>query len=96
VALFRIFAIIMRRDILGFRLIIIKAIIGFSISLNRLFLFKLIQITQFAEPDEIIEWNIAGWIERAIEISGSKNSSVVVTKSLAKNHGISEMVITWS
>lgn len=54
------------------------------------------QITHFPEPDEIIEWNIAGWIERALEISGCKNPKAVVTKSLAKKHETTEICISWN
>lgn len=53
------------------------------------------QITHFPEPDEIIEWNIAGWIERALEISGCKNTKAIVTQSLAKKHAMSEVTISW-
>jgi hypothetical protein len=52
-------------------------------------------ITKFPEPDEIIEQNIAGWIERALEISGCKNVNVTVTKSLARNDNITEISISW-
>jgi hypothetical protein len=53
------------------------------------------QITHFPESDEIIEWNIAGWIERALEVSGCKSASVIVTKSLAKHDNMSELTISW-
>lgn len=58
---------------------------------NKFFL----HITKFPEPDDIIDQNIAGWIERALEISGCKNVNVVVTKSLARNDSITELSISW-
>jgi hypothetical protein len=54
-----------------------------------------LHITKFPEPDEIIDENIAGWMERALEISGCKQVKVLVTKSLANKHGVTEMLITW-
>lgn len=53
------------------------------------------QITHFPEPDQIIEWNIAGWIERALEISGCKNTKAIVTKSMAKQEQLTEIQISW-
>jgi len=53
-------------------------------------------ITKFPEPDEIIEWNIAGWIERALEVSGCSNVLVDIPKSLALGHPVTEFDITWS
>jgi hypothetical protein len=55
----------------------------------------LIHIIKFPEPDEIIEQNIAGWIERALEISGCRNVQVFVTKSLARNDNITEITMSW-
>jgi hypothetical protein len=54
-----------------------------------------VRITKFPEPDEIIEWNIAGWVERALEISGCKNVNATLKHSLSKGHKYSEIVITW-
>jgi len=54
-----------------------------------------IQITNFPEMDQIIEFRIAGWIERAIEISGGKYVTVIITKSLVKGDPYSEIKITW-
>jgi hypothetical protein len=55
----------------------------------------LMHITRFPEPDDIIEQNISGWIERALEISGCKNVNVVVTKSLTRNDNLTELSISW-
>ncbi len=50
----------------------------------------LTHITTFPEPDEIVENNIAGWMERALEISGCKNVKNEITKSLVKNNEVTE------
>lgn len=54
-----------------------------------------IHILKFSEIDEIVEYNIAGWIERALEISGCENLKIDITKSLAKGNNITEFYITW-
>lgn len=53
------------------------------------------QILRFEEPDEAIEYNIGGWIERALEISGCKNINVSVRKSLARKDSSTEYYVTW-
>jgi hypothetical protein len=52
-------------------------------------------ITDFPESDEVVEWNIAGWIERALTISGSVNPTAKVIKSMAKDDGVTEIEIQW-
>jgi hypothetical protein len=52
-------------------------------------------ITIFPEPDEIVENNIAGWMERALEISGCKNVRIEITKSLARNDKVTEFSFSW-
>jgi hypothetical protein len=54
-----------------------------------------VHITKFPEPDEIIDENIAGWMERALEISGCRQVKVEVTKSLSRRQGVTEILITW-
>lgn len=53
-------------------------------------------IVRFDQPDEVIEYNIAGWIQRALEISGCKDVQISITKSLARKEAVSEFVITWA
>jgi len=43
-------------------------------------------MTAFNQPSEVIEYRIAGWIERALEISGCKGIEVKITESLAKGN----------
>lgn len=52
-------------------------------------------ITEFATPNEIIEYRIAGWMEKAIEISGQEKTTATITKSLTKGDDVTLYVITW-
>ncbi len=54
-----------------------------------------INITLFPEPYTIVEENIAGWMERALEKSGCYNPKVTITKSLTKADPITEYFILW-
>jgi uncharacterized protein (TIGR02265 family) len=55
----------------------------------------ILQITRFDEPDEAIEYNIAGWMEKALEISGCKNITINIAKSLARKDTYTEYRINW-
>lgn len=54
-----------------------------------------VHITQFSEPSLLIENRIAGWMERALEISGCTNVKILITQSLAKGSPYTEFVATW-
>ena len=54
-----------------------------------------IHLISFPEPHAIIDASIAGWTERAIEISGGLNVKSEVTRSLIKNDEITEIVFWW-
>lgn len=45
--------------------------------------------------DKIIEHRIGGWMERALEICGSKNVTVRITKSMTENAEYTEYSIIW-
>jgi len=55
-----------------------------------------LHITKFPEPEEVIEYRIAGWCERALEFTNCKNVKANITKSLAKGDKLTEIVITWN
>jgi uncharacterized protein (TIGR02265 family) len=55
-----------------------------------------LHITRFDEPDEAIEYNIGGWIERALEISGCTSVEVRITQSLARKDKVTEYVINFN
>ena len=55
----------------------------------------IVHITQFPESDSYIEYRIAGWMERALEISGCRNVDVNITRTLTKDDPYTEYRITW-
>ncbi|MFP4061147.1 MAG: hypothetical protein ACOCXD_00450 [Bacteroidota bacterium] len=54
-----------------------------------------LRITKFPEPDKTIDYRIAGWIEKALEISGCQNVKVQVIKSLTKGDPVTEFEMKW-
>jgi hypothetical protein len=52
-------------------------------------------ITNFAEPSSIIEYRIAGWKQKALELTHCRNVKVVVTKSLTKGDNVTEFTMSW-
>jgi len=54
-----------------------------------------LRITRFQDMHEVIEQRIKGWMIKALEISGAKNTSVNITNSLTKNDPHTDFVITW-
>lgn len=56
------------------------------------FIFR---ITKFDEIDEVVEHNIAGWMERALEISGCKNVQVTIPGSMTKGMSFTEFCLKW-
>jgi len=55
----------------------------------------MMQITKFPDMDRVLEIRIAGWMERAIEISGGKQPDIKITKSLTMGDPLSEFLATW-
>lgn len=55
-----------------------------------------LHITKFPDPEEVIEYRIAGWCERALEFTNCKDVKANITKSLAKGDDLTEIVITWN
>ncbi len=54
-----------------------------------------LHITKFPEPDSVIEYRIAGWMEKALELNNCDNLKVNITKSLTKGDAVTEIHITW-
>lgn len=52
-------------------------------------------ITKFSEIESTIEYRIAGWIERVLEIAGNKNITVEVTQSLKDFKPYTEFLVKW-
>jgi hypothetical protein len=54
-----------------------------------------LHISDMTESDEVIDYRIAGWIQRAMEISGARNVVIKVTESIAKGDEITQMELRW-
>ncbi|MBW1642689.1 MAG: hypothetical protein JRJ76_07605, partial [Deltaproteobacteria bacterium] len=54
-----------------------------------------LHIKEFPELERWVELRICGWIERALEISGSKVIKVELTKSLTNQDTVTEIVVQW-
>ncbi len=57
--------------------------------------YVILHITEFPEMDKMIEYRIAGWMERALEICGCRHISIKINKSLTDNSLYTEFSITW-
>ena len=53
-------------------------------------------ITEFPQPNEMIEHRIAGWIEAAIELSGCKGVKVDISESKTKGQRRTVMNVKWN
>ena len=54
-----------------------------------------IRAIEFPEIDSFIEHRIAGWIERALEISGCRNVLVEIPESIAHGARYTEFKAKW-
>ncbi len=54
-----------------------------------------IHVTDFPDPTAIAEYRIAGWMEKALEITGVKNIKINITKSLTKGDDITIYEVDW-
>lgn len=57
--------------------------------------FAIVHIKKFPEIDKSIENRIAGWMERAVEVTGCKHVTVNITKSMADKAKYTEYKIYW-
>jgi len=57
--------------------------------------YCLIRITKFPDLDKTTEFRICGWTQRALEISGCKDVTVDITKSLTNFQPVSEYEVRW-
>ncbi|WP_462253318.1 hypothetical protein [Ekhidna sp.] len=55
----------------------------------------LVHFTKLPTENEYLEYRIAGWMEKALEICGCKDLSVRATKSIAKGDDLFEVQISW-
>jgi hypothetical protein len=54
-----------------------------------------LRITEFPELDKAVEYRIAGWIERALEINGCRNIQLEIPRSLTNRSPFTEFQVTW-
>ena len=57
---------------------------------------SILRAVQLPINNEIIEYRMAGWMERALEICGAKNISVSITKHLSQGDSYTEFQGSWS
>lgn len=55
----------------------------------------IVHITKFSEIHEVVEHNIGGWMQHALEISGCREVEVKITKSLCKGYPHTEFQLRW-
>lgn len=53
------------------------------------------RITEFPEMDKAVEYRIAGWVQRGLEINGCKNVIIEIPKSLTNFKPYSEFHVSW-
>ena len=52
-------------------------------------------LTHFPEIDNSVEFRIAGWTERFLEINGCKNIKIEIPKALSNRKPCTEYVLSW-
>lgn len=55
-----------------------------------------VHIVKFPTASEVVDQRLAGWMEKALEISGCNNIDIKIPKSLTKGNLYTEFVITWN
>jgi hypothetical protein len=55
----------------------------------------LLEISGMTQSDIVIEYRIAGWINKALEISGAKNIRIDFPKSISRGDTITQINIDW-
>jgi hypothetical protein len=55
----------------------------------------LLEISNMTESDIVIEYRIAGWIQKALEISGSKNVTIEFPQSISRGDEVTRIDIRW-
>ena len=55
-----------------------------------------LQISNMTKSDIVIEHRIAGWIEKALHISGASDVKLEFPKSIAKGDAVTTLSINWN
>lgn len=54
-----------------------------------------LQLVKFPEPYRVVELNIGGWMDGALELMGKKERKVELTRRMTEGHPITEYVAEW-
>jgi hypothetical protein len=55
-----------------------------------------LKIIEFKEIDEAVEYRIAGWIRKALELANCREPSYRMGKALSKGDGVTEIYFQWN
>jgi hypothetical protein len=55
----------------------------------------ILRVIQFDEIDEAVEYRIAGWIRKALELANCREPAYEIRKSMAKGDAITEIHFSW-
>jgi len=55
----------------------------------------ILRVLQFEDIDEAVEYRIAGWIRKALELANCKEPAYEIKKSMAKGDAVTEIHFTW-
>jgi hypothetical protein len=55
----------------------------------------LLEISDMTQSDVVIEYRIAGWIKKALDISGAQNIQIEFPKSITRGDSVTQMNINW-
>jgi hypothetical protein len=55
----------------------------------------ILRINKFEDIDEAIEYRIAGWIRKALELANCREPSYLITKALSKGENATEIHFHW-
>ena len=54
-----------------------------------------LHLVKFPEPYHVVELNIGGWMDGALELMGKKDRKVEITRCMTKGDAVTEYVATW-
>ena len=55
----------------------------------------ILRILRFEDIDEVIEYRIAGWIRKALELANCREPEYDIRRSLARGDGVTEIYFHW-
>jgi hypothetical protein len=55
----------------------------------------ILRVLEFEDIDEAVEYRIAGWIKKALELANCREAGYEIRKSMAKGDGVTEIHFSW-